>query len=349
VALSFTINLASAGTGGNSPLTAGAGAAPSPSPFVGPPSPFPPPIEGRPYDIVPVEIAHPVPVPVTMVSGTGTEKPADDEDKAGNLFFLNEAAKIAAGSFQAVADASNALGAGMRALAGNDHMGLLNAGVDGAVNALKTIPIVGQVLAAGLEGLVAPIRAATAAVDAFVQRGKELEVYNAQLAAANIGADIRTLMADIKEANEIGPALAHLADAQSRADSEWREFWLPLKKIVVDTLSGMTEVGIGAIQAFNKTAEGVGAKVLEQGTAMDDFVRGTRLFLKTLPGEGTILDLAEHFAVRIVDEVKKQQEPEWDAMIEKQLQALANRAATMDPGPQPLKVGPLNIPLFNQN
>lgn len=90
-----------------------------------------------------------------------------------------------------------------------------------------------------------------AAVTSFVERGKELAGYSAELTGAGARANVRGTMADIREAQELGPAIARLTDAQSRVSAEWREFWLPVKEFLANQLANFLEVVATLMEGFN--------------------------------------------------------------------------------------------------
>jgi len=156
-----------------------------------------------------------------------------------------------------------AVSTGFQQLAGNDHMGMFNTAVDQAASELEEIPIVGKVYSAELKATVAPLRALNAMTSAFVSRGKELSNLSGTLAGANAQADVRSLLADVREAEVMGESLARLTDAQSRADSELRELLLPIKDVVVRSLAGLIEMMLSAWDFTQPFFNSVGETMLE--------------------------------------------------------------------------------------
>ena len=71
----------------------------------------------------------------------------------------------------------------------------------------------------------------------FTERGKALAEFSPELAGASAGADIRSMMADMRKAQELGPSIARMIDAQSEASDELRELLLPIKKAIVEDLA----------------------------------------------------------------------------------------------------------------
>lgn len=77
----------------------------------------------------------------------------------------------------------------------------------------------------------------------------QLAAFSGPLAQAQVMKDVRSLMDDIREANQVGPDLARLVDAQSQAQSELREIWLPIKKAITEVMASVLEHLIPYLQA----------------------------------------------------------------------------------------------------
>lgn len=80
-------------------------------------------------------------------------------------------------------------------------------------------------------------------VEAFLARGKELSGYNPDLAISYAQADVKMLMADIREANQLGPGIARMNDTWTKFSLELREMLLPIKKFLVENLADFLEWG----------------------------------------------------------------------------------------------------------
>lgn len=109
--------------------------------------------------------------------------------------------------------------------------------------------------AAGLSivGTVAEKMSDTVAM--FVQRGAELSRYSGPLSEARAISQARNIQADIREAQDLGPSLANLTDAQDRASVELRELMLPIKKVIVEWLVDFMEglnIILGRIQEYSE-------------------------------------------------------------------------------------------------
>ena len=185
----------------------------------------------------------------------GAEKAGSAITEAAGAAGLEKFAGKASGpliALQAAADATvvgmkkfrvgmDAAGESARALAGNDALGAVKPVAKLAAEGLDKIPIVGKAMGESLRTLTATVDTARVVVGAFVDRGKELQAFDARIAMASARSDIRAINADIKEAQRTGEGLARLTDAQSKLDNELRELMLPIKEFVANVLAGAME------------------------------------------------------------------------------------------------------------
>ena len=155
---------------------------------------------------------------------------------AAELYVAQQAANVAASAISIPGQAARAGGQVAASAVGNDYMGAFNKAVDAASDTLGKIPVVGAPLSAALQTAVAPVRAFTDVVQAFVDRGKELSQYSGPLAGEQARVQVRDLMADLREAQELGPGMAALQDKQDQVWVELREILLPIKSAMIDML-----------------------------------------------------------------------------------------------------------------
>jgi hypothetical protein len=95
-------------------------------------------------------------------------------------------------------------------------------------------------------GMAAGLGAAAIAVfeytkGQFLQRAAELEGYSPHIAAATANASVRNINQDLREAEQLGPAMAKLVEAQSKTDQQLNEIFLPIKKVMVEIVAGVME------------------------------------------------------------------------------------------------------------
>lgn len=174
------------------------------------------------------------------------------------IALASVAADVLAGALNKAAEQVRVFGKGLEALANNDATGMFGAGVDFFANALKAGDILGinsKVIDAAAGFIKSIVETPAKVIDSFVKRGEQISGYNPQLAAANAMADVRSLMADMREANELGPTMARLTTIQSQLHADFRETMLPLKKVVMEVLIDVLEVLRGLLAAA-KTAGG---------------------------------------------------------------------------------------------
>ena len=207
------------------------------------------------------------------------------------------AAHASAKAHQKAADSVEGMGNQAARFAANDHLGMFNASVDAAKDTLREIPIVGQKYAAELSLAVAPIKAFTTAVNGFVARGRELQGYNGSLAGANARADVRSLMGDLREAKELGPALARLTEVESRANDELRALLLPIKEVVVNRLAGLAETLLDAWDFVKPIFTTIGEAAIG---GLEILQQIAEMLAKVIPGGEGLLKLIQ----KIIDNTK---------------------------------------------
>ena len=262
---------------------------------------------------------------------------------AGPLLLAEGISRMQAQAINTASAGIREAGEAARRLAGNDGLGMLLGASEGAAKGLEQIPIVGQVYAAELRAVTGVVTTFRDVVQSFVDRGRALAPYSGELLQAGVTADIRELMADIKEASVLGPDMARLTDAQSRAWNEVREILLPIKKIIVENLADWME-------RVAKTLED------NRAGALAGF-ETSRLMLDVLSkfagndfggGIQAILDLRKNIE-KAIDEILRKQKADEDP-IERQLADLAAQQGVALGGPaDPVKIAgqqPLNIPLI---
>jgi hypothetical protein len=140
----------------------------------------------------------------------------------------------------------------MSPLAGNDYLGafketativaegltLLGAKGQQAAAKMASFSDVAASLTTSFKGVVESF---AGVVGSFIERGKQLAQFSPELAMSGARAEVRSMMADVREAQELGPGVARMQDAQTELMGMLRDTLLPLKKWVVETLAGLME------------------------------------------------------------------------------------------------------------
>lgn len=145
---------------------------------------------------------------------------------------INQAGLKFAGSIRMLGDYASAF-------AHNDHFGAFRGALGGMVEGINKVnPVVG----AFGRVMLASADSVKVVFDSLVHRARELAQYSGPISAAQAHAEVRTVMADIREANTVGSAMSRLIDAQSRIEIAMRDAMLPLKEAFAETIAGLVPV-----------------------------------------------------------------------------------------------------------
>lgn len=203
-----------------------------------------------------VVVMGPNPLPVTVVggmAGDGAKKPAEPKPPPNTEQRVQRYTNMAATGAQR---AGNAIAGAARGTA----VPALGAAVDVAAMGLSKLGPAGIVAAGAVKIFGEAVVAVKQTVDALVARGRELAPYSGTLAASTARADVRKLQSDVGEAERIGPALAKLIDAQSRAEAMQQRMLEPIKSFLADKLTvlmeGLMQTAVGILEGVEQVAGG---------------------------------------------------------------------------------------------
>lgn len=215
---------------------------------------------------------------------------------------------------------------------------------ESAVDLAREIPLVGEAL--GILGDTAGkvVGAFFTLTNSAIQRGKELSYLSAELSVAGAQADVRKLMGDIKESQELGPSLAQLTDGQSRLDNTLREILLPIKKWVMEKLAGIMDRLADYADRTHKAIVGMLELMRGLQEAMKAYTDGG--LISGVKNAGKVLaELPERIAKAMakVDEEKFEPMP-WEVFFDK-LQAAQPGVGPLAPGGF-VGFGGVNIPVL---
>jgi hypothetical protein len=157
------------------------------------------------------------------------------------VLAAEEIQKKIIGAIDFVGDAATKIGSVTAKLASNDNFGAIAEVSHTVADGLKKLGPLGEIAGHTVEAFTKVAEAVNQVTQAFIQRGRELAQYSPALAEAGAKADVRALMADIQEANTLGPELARLTEAESKASADLREMLLPLKNWVIKNLADFIE------------------------------------------------------------------------------------------------------------
>ena len=265
---------------------------------------------------------------------------------AGAVLAVKAACDAAAKAMDFMREQIGRTAESMKKLAGNDTIGAIGNTIQQAGSVFGKIPVVGRMMESGMGLAAGALISFKDVVEAFVQRGRELEAYSPALAMANAQADIKSMMADIREANELGPRLANLTTGWTDLQIELRSIMLPIKEFILGVLKDMVD--------YLKTHTGVIVELMQAGVGL---FQAAVAALEKMSGK----DMPElHKAmshlkertdqmVKELQEANKKKEPETiDFFLQqmKALEAAANAVVPIGPESNPFFM-PAAGPLFN--
>ena len=160
---------------------------------------------------------------------------------AGAFILADLAARAVASGIAKMGDAIQAEGNIVATLVSGDNMGALVKQANAAAEALGNIPIVGHVLEESIKTFAKALDAVAEVAGSIIQRGQQLAPYSGELAMAGARAEIKSMMADIREAQVLGPGMAQVTDIWTDIQMELREFLLPLKKFLIEEFAQFLE------------------------------------------------------------------------------------------------------------
>lgn len=186
-------------------------------------------------------------VPTTPAVG-GRKKEEIDTSKFGydakgylqGLDKVSPAAEAAAKSMGLLTKGAYAAGDLLAGIAGNERMmpGQIVGGLkDVLATPLKMLPgPAGAAVGMGSEVVDAILKIPDKLAAAFLKQAEKLAPMSGSIAVAQANADIKTMMADFREAQQMGESYGKLIDAQNKLDLTMREILLPLKRAILDVI-----------------------------------------------------------------------------------------------------------------
>jgi hypothetical protein len=133
-------------------------------------------------------------------------------------------------------------------LASNDYLGAFKSAAESAGEGLEKLGPYGQAAGAALQSLTGVVESMGSVASAFIERGKELAQFSPDLAVSRANAELSSLFADMKEAEELGPGLARMTDAQTEMLGFLRDTFLPIKKWIIGSLAPAMEYVTATLQ-----------------------------------------------------------------------------------------------------
>jgi hypothetical protein len=102
----------------------------------------------------------------------------------------------------------------------------------------------------------------------FIARGRQIQQFSVDLTRANLQAEVRSMMGDVKEAQTLGPSLARLTDAESELRDEFRNLMLPIREVAVNVLVVFLEWLKTALEEGWGIVRGIGVTISDVSEAL---------------------------------------------------------------------------------
>jgi len=142
-------------------------------------------------------------------------------------------------------------------------------------------------------------------VEAFKVRASELARFSPDIIRAQVGANIKNLQADMREARELGPGMGRMITAENDITIEIRDILLPIRKFVVGALAGSLEGILDYIRYL---------KTVLAPEVFGFFVEVIDLLNKIKPGADIAQDIKKTLQ-RIAQELRDMKDPKKDPTI----------------------------------
>lgn len=166
------------------------------------------------------------------------------------------AAKEAA--VQGAIDGVKGVTQGMGDLAGNNFLKPVTSAVDAFADMANYVPVVGEAFGMLAKVGMGTVGAVAELQNQFLELGERIKPYSGALLAAQASIEMRTMAGDIREAEQIGPVLARLAESQNKTNEAMREMVGPLKRLGAEGVTIPQEI-------IEKLATRMNEKLLEWG------------------------------------------------------------------------------------
>lgn len=239
---------------------------------------------------------------------------------AAAMLIVDQATKAVVGGLGKMERAVDATGKGLAQLAAGDGAGAVTTAFQSVTSAMDEAGPILKILSAEMKLAVAPVRAMGAVASAFVNRAKEIGIYDSRIAGANDQAELRRTLADIKEAQTLGKDLARVTNAESHMEVAARDALLPVRQLLVKITAGVEERIAGILERVVPIIEKI-------GEVADFWYRnGPKQAIEAAEAvEKGLTDIYDQVAEMLGIEKKKQTDVDVDLM--KQVLNMANEPA----------------------
>ncbi len=163
---------------------------------------------------------------------------------------IGKAGEMVAGLIRGIGDAG-------ASIVRNDPGTIMKGAAQGMIRWLDEIPIVGRAVTALPKVFLAVGDAANSLKEAFLQSAQKLSQYSGALSAAEAMAEVRHVLADLEEAQRIGPRLSRVVELQSQTEVEFQKAMVPLKEELLELLIPVMEATLTMAKMLHEVTDGV--------------------------------------------------------------------------------------------
>lgn len=197
---------------------------------------------------------------------------------SGPLLVVEAAAKLVANTYNGVSDKVRLFGNVVEKVAKNDGFGAITAVGDGFADMAAKVPVVGEAMSAQIKMYTQFLKTFEQVTDAFAQRGKELKGYSGPIAQAEAEGRVMKVMADLREAQNLGNDYAQVIREQAVMQTEMQRALEPIKHEIMRNLIPLMKAMNVQIKAVGKGLEIFFAGKEKADKAMSD------MLMKSFPG-----------------------------------------------------------------
>jgi hypothetical protein len=261
---------------------------------------------------------------------------------AGPLAAVTAGAKVLEGFYDGVQNTTRRIGDMNQAMVSNDGLEMMSQWNQGVADMVGKVPLVGGMLQSQIEMYGEFLRTFDRMTEAFEQRGRQISQYDGNIATAVAVSDTDKLLADIREAQQLGNQYAEIISQRTQLQVQFQEALTPIKGAIMEVLIPILQnlnTFVGVVGSGVQQVADVGKDIK---TAHDQVVE----YASSLPlAKDTIVAIRK--MIEQFPWVKKQKD-EPSAIL--QLLDIGRRALDADTNirrPEPTDGAPLNINLFD--
>lgn len=182
----------------------------------------------------------------------------------------------------------------------------------GMVSLADQIPLVGHAMGLVAESAGRVVGAFHDVTMAFIDRGRELSSYSGGLAASYAIGDVKQMMADMKEAQTLDPALSRLNDQQNELSLWLRDALLPLKQFVIEKLGDFLEWAKNKINQIADFWDEWGPTIVKGMNLIGHEIEAVKLLIRILIPPLLLIPDKNHWKDIVFEGMKRVEEDKTD-------------------------------------